>query len=251
MQLYSRLAEYYFEIERTGRNFSEEIEFLDFHFKRFQVKKALDIGCGTGEHVSALNQKSYNLTGLDSSQEMLGIAKKRFPNSEFFLSPMQSFEMKQTFDAVTSIYGSLNYLVKDSEIHSCLDSVRGVLKTSGVFIVELWNGEPIRRIKRKAMSPVSMTRIGSILIQRNRGFKLSSKIEEDTGLENLVEVNFSFQVNDEEIRDKHLMRVFSPVEFQTFLQKHKFEILNLYSSYQMDKFTETAGKMIFIVRKKL
>jgi len=251
MKLYSDLAEYYFEIEKPSRKFEEEIEFLDYQFKRFKTHSILDMGCGTGEHVGHLKRRNYKIVGLDSSKSMIEIAKKRFSGSEFIFSEMQNFSFSKNFDAVISVYGSFNYLVSNKEIHSCLESVRNALATSGIFVIELWNSGPILQIKRKAMAPVSMSKIGGLLIQRNRGFKISSKSSDsETNIENLVEVNFSFQLNDKEIKDKHLMRVFSYNEFVAILETHKFEILNVFSTYQMESFTANAGKMIFVAKKK-
>ena len=54
MKLYTELAEYYYEIEKSGRKFQEEVLFLDEIYKKHKVQSVLDIGCGTGEHVLGL-----------------------------------------------------------------------------------------------------------------------------------------------------------------------------------------------------
>ena len=48
MKLYTELAEYYYEIEKSGRNFQEEVLLLDEIYKKHKVKLVLDIGCGKG-----------------------------------------------------------------------------------------------------------------------------------------------------------------------------------------------------------
>jgi tRNA G46 methylase TrmB len=59
MKLYTELAEYYYEIEKVGRKFEEEIEFLGKLFLKYNIHTVLDVGCGSGEHVQALNQNGF------------------------------------------------------------------------------------------------------------------------------------------------------------------------------------------------
>lgn len=40
-------------------------------------QRILDAGCGPGHHIAALAQLGYQVTGLDSSEEMLALARKR------------------------------------------------------------------------------------------------------------------------------------------------------------------------------
>ena len=39
--------------------------------------KVLDLGCGTGRMTRLLSERGFDMTGVDSSQEMLGIAMDR------------------------------------------------------------------------------------------------------------------------------------------------------------------------------
>jgi SAM-dependent methyltransferase len=45
--------------------------------------RILDIGSGTGHHVSKLGEEGYHAIGLDSSEAMVKKAKELFPSSEF------------------------------------------------------------------------------------------------------------------------------------------------------------------------
>jgi SAM-dependent methyltransferase len=48
-----------------------------------QESKILDIGCGTGHHVSELAQKNYDVVGIDVSPSMIKQAKEAYPKYTF------------------------------------------------------------------------------------------------------------------------------------------------------------------------
>lgn len=68
---------------------------------------ALDIGCGTGDIVSLLSKRDFNVTGIDISKEVIKTAKKRFSgdvNVKLFCCRTGDMEFpSDSFDLVTSI----------------------------------------------------------------------------------------------------------------------------------------------------
>lgn len=92
-----------------------------------------------------------------------------------------------------------------------------------------------------------MTQIKSqnTTIQRNRGFRL---VRADTST--MVEVNYIYQINTREIRDKHVMRVFYLPEIEKMILRHKFEIMHIYSGFNEAKFKNSAGRILLVLKKK-
>lgn len=78
-KFYSKLYDY---IYLNNKKNEHEIDNIKPYLKNFKYSKILDIGCGTGNHVNLLNE-SYNITGIDSSEEMISIAKKNYPECNF------------------------------------------------------------------------------------------------------------------------------------------------------------------------
>lgn len=59
---------------------------LDLHGAKlglFQYSTVIDIGCGTGALCSALQERGLKVTGVDSEQKMINIAKRNNPNITF------------------------------------------------------------------------------------------------------------------------------------------------------------------------
>ncbi|MBF4520189.1 class I SAM-dependent methyltransferase [Acinetobacter towneri] len=63
--------------------------------------KILDLGCGSGRPIAAyLLQHGHQLTGVDSSDTMLEMAREHFPSQCWIEADMRSVELSQHFDAI-------------------------------------------------------------------------------------------------------------------------------------------------------
>jgi SAM-dependent methyltransferase len=251
MKLYTDLAEYYFEIEKTTRNILQELRFLHSVCKKFSVKTILDAGCGTGEHTGALNKLGYLAKGLDSSHEMVSIAKKRNPACEFEQGFIQSYSPQKVYDSVFCIFGTFNYLLDDKDILSALRMFYHSLQASGILVLEVWNSYPVIKIQRKPISTVCEVQINNTFVQRNRGFRIKELISSDKPQNDaIVEVNYIYYLGNEEVKDRHVMRVFSFAEIQKFLMQSNFELLEVFGDYGRSPMKEINSRMLLVLRKR-
>src|SRR5437879_6897085 len=88
--MYRQLANYYDEIYYF-KNYQKEagkIDALIQRHKKSSGNRLLDVACGTGNHIEYLKQH-FSVEGLDSSPEMLRIARKKH-RSEEHTSELQS-----------------------------------------------------------------------------------------------------------------------------------------------------------------
>lgn len=250
MKLYSELAEFYFDIEKPGRKIEQEISFLHETFRKYKIKSVLDSGCGTGEHVKDLQALGYQILGIDSSPQMIQVAKLRFPHCKFELGFMEQYRVQKSVDAVISLFGTFNYLTSNDAIEKFFYTAAKNLKPAGILILDVWHSEPIKKIKRKPLGLVANIRVGDLTIRRNRGFRLT-RGDDIT----LVEVNYIYQItkngNNKELKDKHIMRVFHTKELENWFHMFKFEILYLNSGFNGEKFRKSSGRILYTLKKKI
>lgn len=66
------------------------------------VQVAIDLGCGPGNSTEVLAERfpQANVTGMDSSDDMLVNARKRLPALNFALAQIESWNPDQTFDVI-------------------------------------------------------------------------------------------------------------------------------------------------------
>ncbi len=106
------------------------------------VKKVIDFGCGSGEMVSTLYKRGYDVSGFDLAEEMISFSKKllkkdgaNVSDSMLWVDDVEKFKGDQTFDVAIST-GVIEYLEEDSSI---LHSMSSSLKKGGVAYVACRN----------------------------------------------------------------------------------------------------------------
>ncbi|HXW83079.1 MAG TPA: class I SAM-dependent methyltransferase [Candidatus Binataceae bacterium] len=105
--------------------------------KRAPGVQLLDVACGTGSHAGFLRQH-YEVQGLDLDQNMLEIARARFPEIRFHHGNMLDFDLGRTFDVVACLFSSIGYLKSSTELERTIENFARHLSPGGVVIVEPW-----------------------------------------------------------------------------------------------------------------
>ncbi|MCU0847933.1 MAG: class I SAM-dependent methyltransferase [Spirochaetes bacterium] len=245
MKLYNDLAEYYFSIENNHRNINDDISFILKIIPSIKDSKLLDIGCGTGEHLKVLSGKGLTCIGIDSSPEMLRIAKMRNPDKKisFIRMDMASFDFYEEFDVALSIFGTFNYVLEDSDVDRVFWNTWRALKSNGTAVFEIWNSIPIEIIHKKDLSHISTTAYEDVKIDRERGFRILEYPNKT-----VVEVNYNYLIKtgsgQKTVRDRHVMRTFTYDEIKKFIEGNSFRIINVFSSFKNDPYTEKSTRMV-------
>lgn len=66
----------------------------------------LDAGCGVGKPTSAfLTRKGFDVTGIDISEKMIGLARKNVPDARFYQKNILSLDFpNKSFDGIVCVY---------------------------------------------------------------------------------------------------------------------------------------------------
>ena len=97
----------------------------------------LDVACGTGIHLELL-QSRFAVSGLDINPGLLAKAAERVPGVPLHAGDMESFNLEQTFDVVTCLFGSVSFLVTPARLARALASMAHHVAPGGLLIVEPW-----------------------------------------------------------------------------------------------------------------
>lgn len=108
------------------------------HLEHYELKKVLDLGCGSGRHVVALSEKGFKVTGIDWSPAAIDLAQKwllskKLPGHAYIadLHEELKFVQKSSFDSVWGI-SSLQYS-NEEQFAKTIKEIHRILKTGGLF----------------------------------------------------------------------------------------------------------------------
>ena len=100
----------------------------------------VDLGCGTGKLTQIMDDRGYDMIGIDLSPDMLSIAQERKIESGrdilYTLQDMRDFELYGAAGAMISVGDSINYLLEEADLEDLFACVERGLLPGGVFVFD-------------------------------------------------------------------------------------------------------------------
>ena len=105
--------------------------------KQVEVKKSLDLACGTGVLCEILHAKGIEASGMDFSEGMIEIAKNRNPEIFYEVADMITYRPEKQFDLVTCTGDAINHIMDLSDVFKIFQNVYAYLNDGGYFIFDI------------------------------------------------------------------------------------------------------------------
>lgn len=97
--------------------------------------KIFDGGCGLGEWVLALNQKGFQVTGMDVSKKTIQLLRERYPETNFIYGDIRHTTFPdETFDAYFS-WGVFEHFENGPQ--NCIQEAYRILKPGGMLFISV------------------------------------------------------------------------------------------------------------------
>jgi SAM-dependent methyltransferase len=125
-------VELYTERIQDPKLFPQERKVVERYFTDSEGS-VLDVGCGVGRVASLLDQRGFDVTGIDVSEPLVEKARSLFPDIDFRVGDVRdtAFDAESFDYAVFSYYG-LDYLLPKAERVRALRELYRVLKPAGI-----------------------------------------------------------------------------------------------------------------------
>ena len=224
---YQEMAKYYVLFYKK-KNYDKESTFLENLINK--RKTILDVGCGTGLHMHYLEEKNYQVEGLDLNEGMLEVAKTRVIGSlyQVYLFVLHS---KKKYDAIISMFAVFNHLNNEQELEKAILHWYEYLNTNGVLIIDLHNG---RKSGEKETTVNNYKRVMKWTFD-------STTFKEKTEI--------TYMIDDKIYQDTHEFQIYKLSQLESILKKHNFKY-QLYENYSFTKASDNSKNIEIVIEKE-
>jgi len=203
----------------------------------------LDIACGTGRISELLISQGYKVIGIDSSKEMLEIAREKLPETNFIKADIRDFNVAADDKIVmaVSFYDSLNYLLTDIDMAGMFKSVASNLSDGAIFLFDMNTREHIA-MSQKAKPKVFegddyYVNFKSSGQDRARILDIDLFVKQKRGLYKLY-------------REKHIERGYNEKDITPLLKKAGLTLLEVRRETKISENGESyPNRQYFVVKK--
>ena len=231
----------YYHILYKDRDNTEARVFIDNLIDNLDFNKndfILDLACGKGRHSIYLNNRGFNLVGVDLSPSNVEEAKK-YENDrlKFFVHDMREKYAEQSFDFVLNMFTSFGYFDTNEENLRVITNVKLALKPRGKLVLDFLN--PYKVIHQ--LNPNEVKQKNGI------DFNISKKLDEKGFIIKTIE----FNDRGEEYCYYEKVKAIRKAEFLNYFDVAGLRVIDTFGDYELNQYDrECSERMIFIVQNK-
>jgi SAM-dependent methyltransferase len=97
----------------------------------------VDVCCGSGHVTKELVRRGYRVTGIDSSAELITLARQELPDIDFRVQDARKIRLENRYDAALSTFDSLNHLLTAADLEDACAGVHEALAPGGIFVFDM------------------------------------------------------------------------------------------------------------------
>lgn len=133
---YNQMAD---KFSNTRKNFWRDLEFIADYIGDGDV--VLDYGCGNGRFLEIIKNKKINYTGVDISQKLIDLARKKYPNQKnsfFKIASQASLAFSDNFFNRIISVAVFHHFPEEYAREKARELYR-ITKPGGQVIITTWN----------------------------------------------------------------------------------------------------------------
>lgn len=214
--------------------------FLYKHVKRRNpnAKTWLDLCCGTGSLLRLAYSNGFVCTGLDFSAHQLKYAKQNVPKAIFVHDDIRKWSSSESFDVITCMYDSLNYLTNKKDLQRVFRNVRKCLADKGLFAFDINTFEGLQDKWNQI----------SIIKKRNYTVIIESSFGEKRALGKCVFTGFIKQKRlYRKFEEEHIERGYRAAEIEEMLKKLGFSFTK-YDGDALKRPLQRPARLLYICK---
>jgi 2-polyprenyl-3-methyl-5-hydroxy-6-metoxy-1,4-benzoquinol methylase len=203
--------------------------------------RLLDLACGWGRHSVELARAGFAVTGVDLSETLLGVARRRAAKAgvevEWVRADMREIPWSGEFDAVLSLFSSLGYFLSDAEDLRVLRAAHRALRPGGFLLLETMHRDFV--VADYADRDWWKAENGTLVwVER-----------ELDAVEGVSREWLRWRKGEETGEKFHALRIRSATEWDALLRQAGLTPLEWYGDWELAPFLHTSESLIVVARR--
>lgn len=208
----------------------------------------LELCCGTGRIAVPLAEKGLQITGIDVSESMLEVAKRKSSKVNWLKADVRNFEIADKFSLIIFPLNSICHLLTIEDLKSCFQCVKKHLKPEGRFIIDtlnfytkagledLWDDSPC--LYSVYQDPDGK---GTVVVTAVAKFDSTEQICYEKMFFELIE-------HQQEFVEEVTYRIYHPNELEALLKYNGFTIETKLGNYDKEPFSSSSTNFTIICK---
>lgn len=200
----------------------------------------LDLFCGYGRHAIELAKLGFQLTGIDTTDSLLDIARQKAKEAhidvQFEQRDMREMSYENNFDAIISMFAAFGFF-SDNENEHIIAKIGAALKPGGLFLLDLLN--------RDWMLNNNLTRYWR---HPSGDYVLSYKVELTNGI-TVMKREVLNQTTGAKTRYEYPLRAYSLQELSTVLARQGLQVVKVFGNFDCRPYDSEQPRMIIKAQK--
>lgn len=248
MNSYTNFASVYDRLMTADFDYEKWVDYIENLFSEYHkdVTLAADLACGTGNITLPLSRRGYDMIGLDSSADMLDIARKKAQKENldilFLNQNMTRMDLYGTVDAFLCMIDGMNYVLNPASLFRMFQRMkRCFLEPDGLFIFDISTEYKLKEtIGNKTF----------IYSDDSLFYSWENRYLEKMRISDMELTFFEKQKNGSYRRfsERHLQRAHRPEELCRMLKKAGFSRVDCFSELSLDAPKKEEERMVFVAR---
>ncbi|AKD02752.1 class I SAM-dependent methyltransferase [Pontibacter korlensis] len=229
----------YYHILYQHRDMQEAQHFMDRLLAYLHPKpheKLLDLACGKGRYSLYLNQKGFDVTGIDLSEKSIQFAKQHENERLHFVRhDMREVFRPEGFDFILNLFTSFGYFDTDTENVVALCAAAENLKHGGKLVIDFMNTD-------KVIDRLVATEEKEV---QGINFKITRGVENG-----FIVKSIRFHDQGKEHNYVERVRALRQEDFLEYFSMTQLRLVETFGSYELTPYNQaTSDRMIFVLKK--
>ncbi|MBQ6998297.1 MAG: class I SAM-dependent methyltransferase [Clostridia bacterium] len=226
-------------------DYAARCDYIEEIFARHNAKKPeliADLACGTGSICVELDERGYDMIGIDLSADMLNVAAEKSVGRDilYINQNICGFELYGTVDAALCLLDSINHLTEDDDLDKLFSLVKNYLNPEGLFVFDVNTKFKFEEILSDNIYTYEDDNI----------FYVWENNYEDE----ICDIYVNFFVKDGEhykrIEQAHAERYYSADVLRALAQKYGFSVEGVYGELTFDAPAHDCQREFWVIKKK-